>query len=129
MIHPKIKLAVNVLTLSLFLHQIWRNVASHQCLINGCSAVNGCRQNESLIKTSHHSSPSVHVLKQIHNFWNCVMDYGLIWVKNILIIDLFLSSQDVIWWTGVMFLSDSHSDGTHSLQSIRCWDTDADTFI
>ncbi len=34
------------------------------------------------------------------------------------------------WWTGVlwiivMFLSDSHSDGTHSLQSIRCWDTDA----
>ncbi len=24
-----------------------------------------------------------------------------------------------------MFLSDSHSDGTHSLQSIHCWDTDA----
>ncbi len=41
-----------------------------------------------------------------------------------------LSSQDVNWWTGVvwitvMFLSDSHSDGTHSLQSIHCWDTDA----
>ncbi len=40
--------------------------------------------------------------------------------------DLFqlISSPDVIWWTGVvwiivMFLSDSHSDGTHSLQSIH----------
>ncbi len=28
-------------------------------------------------------------------------------------------------WIIVMFLSDSHSDGTHSLQSIHCWDTDA----
>ncbi len=28
--------------ISLFLHQVWR-----QCLSNGCSAVNGCRQNES----------------------------------------------------------------------------------
>uniref|UniRef100_A0A8C1NNT7 Pyrroline-5-carboxylate reductase catalytic N-terminal domain-containing protein n=1 Tax=Cyprinus carpio TaxID=7962 RepID=A0A8C1NNT7_CYPCA len=28
---------------------VWvcRNVALHQCLSNGCSAVNGCRQNES----------------------------------------------------------------------------------
>ncbi len=26
-------------------------------------------------------------------------------------------------WSGVMFLSDSHSDGTHSLQSIHYWDT------
>ncbi len=48
--------------------------------------------------------------------------------------DLFqlLSSPDVNWWTGVvwiivMFLSDSHSDGTHSLQSIHCWDIDAET--
>ncbi len=64
------------------------------------------------------------------------MDYGLygILVKNVLMLDLFqlLSSPDVIWWTGVvwiivMFLSDSHSDGTHSLQSIHCWDTDAET--
>ncbi len=44
-------------------------------------------------------------------------------------LDLFqlLSSPDVNWWTGVlwiivMFSPDSHSDGTHSLQSIRCWD-------
>ncbi len=49
-------------------------------------------------------------------------------------LDLFqlLSSPDVNWWTGVvwiivMFLSVSHSDGTHSLQSIHCWDTDAET--
>ncbi len=30
-------------------------------------------------------------------------------------------------WIIVMFLSDSHSDGTHSLQSIHCWVTDAVT--
>jgi len=55
-------------------------------------------------------------------------------LKNVFMLDLFqlLSSPDVSWWTGavwiiVMFLSDSHSDGTHSLQSIRCWDTDAET--
>ncbi len=36
-------------------------------------------------------------------------------------------------WSGVdycdVFISclDSHSDGTHSLQSIHCWDTDAET--
>ncbi len=58
----------------------------------------------------------------------------MIWVKNILMLDLFhlLSSLDVNWWTGVvwiivMFLSDSHSDGTHSLQSTHYWDTDAET--
>ncbi len=28
------------------------SLSLHQCLSNGCSAVNGCRQNESLIKTS-----------------------------------------------------------------------------
>ncbi len=60
---------------------------------------------------------------------------ALLWtnilVKNILMLDLFqlLSSPDVHWWTGVvwiivMFLSDSHSDGTHSLQSIHLWARD-----
>ncbi len=39
--------------------------------VNGCAAPNGCRQNKSLIKTSHHSSPSVNIwrrqnLKLIH---------------------------------------------------------------
>ncbi len=79
-----------------------------------------------------------------------------IWVKNILMLDLFqlLSSPDDNWWTVdycdvfirlsfwrhpftaehplTLILTapihcrspiDSHSDGTHSLQSIHCWDT------
>ncbi len=29
------------------LEQVWRNVALHHLLTSGCSAVNGCRQNES----------------------------------------------------------------------------------
>ncbi len=54
------------------------------------------------------------------------MNYGLygILVINVLMLDLFqlLSSPDVngVVWIIVMFLSDSHSDGTHSLQSIHC---------
>ncbi len=47
--HPQVKMQM-----SLFLLQIWINVALHYLLSNGCSAVNGCRQNESkqLIKAS-----------------------------------------------------------------------------
>ncbi len=53
------------------------------------------------------------------------------------LMDLFListqrlASQDINWWTGVhycdVFISclDSHSDGTHSLQRIHCWASDA----
>ncbi len=43
----------------------------------------------------------------------------------------FLYSQNVNDWIGVdycdVFISclDYHSDGTHSLQRIHCWDTDA----
>ncbi len=51
-VHPKNENVLTLRSLGLFLHQIWRNVSLHQCLSNGCSAVNGCRQNESLIKTS-----------------------------------------------------------------------------
>ncbi len=40
-------------------------------------------------------------------------------------VSTFVFSREV--WIIVMFLSDSHSDGTHSLQSIHCWDTDAET--
>ncbi len=61
------------------------------------------------------------------------MDYG-IWIKNVLMLDLFelLSSPDDNWWTGVlwiivMFLSDSHSDGTHSHPLLRHWCRD--TFL
>ncbi len=53
---------------------------------------------------------------------------------NILMMDLFLTnmqllaSQDVNWWTGVMWITSGLlwcfyqlSDGTHSLQMIHCW--------
>ncbi len=49
--------------------QIWRNLASHHLFISGCSAVNGCRQNESPNRrykhhiNPHHSSPSVYIVK------------------------------------------------------------------
>ncbi len=54
------------------------------CLSNGCSAVNGCRQSESLIK--HHSTP-VHQL----------LEEALLWILDVLMMDLFqlLSSRDV----------------------------------
>ncbi len=42
---------------------------------------------------------------------------------------IFFTSQDINWWTEVMWklTLHYHSDGTHSLQSIHCWDTDAET--
>ncbi len=55
-------------------------------------------------------------------------------IKNILMMDLFLlsSQDDGLEWCGLLVdycdvfisCSDSHSDGTHSLQSIHCWDSD-----
>ncbi len=63
------------------------------------------------------------------------MDLSVRTLRSNLSICTFINeAQDVNWWTGVvwiivMCLSDSHSDGTHSLQSIHCWDTDADTFL
>ncbi len=51
-VDPKIKMCLSKISMSVFLHQVCRSVSLHQCLSNGCSAVNGCRQNESLIKTS-----------------------------------------------------------------------------
>jgi len=47
--------------------------------------------------------------------------------------DLFelLSSLDVHWWPRVVwcFLSDSRCYGTHPLQSMHCWDTDAMLYV
>ncbi len=62
-----------------------------------------------------------------------IMDYGLIFLDWLMF--QLLSSPDVNWWTGVVwitcgllwFFSNSHSDGTHSLHSIHCWDNDAET--
>ncbi len=60
--------------------------------------------------------------------------------KNVLIIGLFLintqlfASQDINWWTGVVWVACGllwcfyqlfDSDGTHSLQSIHWWARDA----
>jgi len=39
-------------SISLFPNSVWRNIALYHLLTNGSSAVNGCRRNESLIKTS-----------------------------------------------------------------------------
>ncbi len=136
--------------MSLFLHQIWRNVALHHLLSNGCSAVNGCRQNESPNReictdqasfTIQNSSKQicVWILKWEDNSgWSSsleellwIMDWILVYRWNILM-DLFLANTQ-LWlkWCGLLdvFISclDSHSDGTHSLQSIHCWDTDAET--
>ncbi len=59
--------------------------------------------------------------------------WGYFLIKNA---KLF-KSQEVNWWTGVMWIllvyycyaliscSDSHSDGTHSLQRIHWWTSDA----
>ncbi len=44
--------------LILFLHQMCRNVSLHR-LSNGCCAMNGCRQNESL-KKNHNNSQVIH---------------------------------------------------------------------
>ncbi len=68
-VHPKYKIAENVFTLrpakmeiSLFLHQVWRNVVLHHLLITGWSAVNGCRQNESPNSWLKHHITPVHQL-------------------------------------------------------------------
>ncbi len=45
-------------------------------------------------------------------------------VKNVLMMDYCV---DVDYSDVFISCLDSHSDGTHSLQSIHCWDTDAET--
>ncbi len=79
---------------------IWRNVAFHHLLTNGSSAVNGCRQ--SLRRFKYFTGGSVLL-------WILDSDFGrkqLFNVKNILMVDLFiLSSQDVNWWTGVVWIT------------------------
>ncbi len=62
-VHPQTKSAENM-------QIIWDERVCYfirfgeMCLSNGCSAVNGCRQNESLMKTSQHSSPSVTIWRR-----------------------------------------------------------------
>ncbi len=53
------------------------------------------------------------------------LEEALLWIM-----ELYLSKK--VFMDSLMFLIsclDSHSDGTHSLQSIHCWDTDEETLI
>ncbi len=51
--------------MSLFLHQIWRNVASHQCLTNGSLQWMGAvRMRANKNNNPHHSSPSVNIWRR-----------------------------------------------------------------
>ncbi len=67
--------------------------------------------------------------------WSIIMDYGLYFSNGLNsetpINTQLLLSQIINWWIGVdyydVFISslDSHSDGTHSLQSIHWWASDS----
>ncbi len=116
--------------MSLSLHQIWRNVALHHCLSNGCSAVNGCRQNESLNSWLKQSPVVSHIEIQPRLFRavlvckRCLICadfspdsdqntchwrkryYGLWYFLNDVLFltnTQLLSSPDVNWWTGVVW--------------------------
>ncbi len=87
---------------------------------------------------------SLHTLRppifwEMYNYITCSPLDPLQWMGAVM--DLFLTdmqlftSQDINWWTGVMRVTcgllscfirclDSHSDGTHSLQSIHWWTSD-----
>ncbi len=54
------------------LEQVWRNVALHHLLISGCSAVNGCRQNESPNSWyKHHTNPNLIHTTPVQGFCYC----------------------------------------------------------
>ncbi len=76
--------------------------------------------------------------KRYYGLWTLILG------NNVLMMDLILKKHsfsllkmltDGLDWSGLLvdyydvFISclDSHSDGTHSLQRIHCWDTDAET--
>ncbi len=84
-------------------------------------------------------SVQIYLLTQTRTLFHWRKHYYWLWshilVTNVLTMDLFqlLSSLDVNWWTGMVWITcglldvfisclDSHSDGTHSLQSIHSWD-------
>ncbi len=83
--------AKNEYAFTLSSSEIRMSVFVEMCLSNGCSAVNGCRQNENI--TAHQLTSGED--------------------KSVLICADF--SPGLLWCF--------YSDGTHSLQSIHCWDT------
>ncbi len=111
--------------------QIWRNVASHRLLSNGSSAVNGCRQKLKIVKyifiiktflTMEKSSGICFSLEKMLLWIMLVKNVSMDWF---LTNRHLLSPQDIHWWSGVDYCDvvisclDSHSDGTHPLQSIH----------
>ncbi len=91
--------------MSLFLHQIWRNVAFHHCLSNGCSAVNGSRQNESPNSWSkHHNNPQVMHTTPVHQLTS---GEDKSWNKSI--IKTFLTSNHCFRWKSII-----HNDASSS---------------
>ncbi len=50
--------------------EVWRNVSLPQCLSNGCSAVNGCRQNESQWMLCSEWVPSEWESDKKHHKWS-----------------------------------------------------------
>ncbi len=124
--------------------QIWRNIALHHLFtyITYITIIHATSV-QSIIE---YIVTAAYLLEKIHNyninfktitFWskyeNIIYnnasssdDDGFFFLQTHL-----LSSQDVNWWSGVdycdVYISclDSHSDGTHSLQRIHCWESDA----
>ncbi len=106
----------NVLTLrpskirmSVFLHQIWRNVALHQCLSNGSEWVPSEWESDKNI-TIIHSTPVHQLTSGEEKTWNKssinIFLYESIIHNGVDYCDAFINSLD------------SQSDGTHSLQSL-----------
>ncbi len=88
-------LSSSKMKMSLLLYQVCRNVSLYQCLINGCSAVNGCHQNESLIQTSQQSSASVNIRScnkssikmfltqiRVHNYFSSSEKVSELWIMT-----------------------------------------------
>ncbi len=125
--------------------------------------IQGCYNNNASFSQKVHPLLSSHIKIHLHIcFWTvftykqCLicayfspdsdkmtfsLEKAILWIDNMDIMDLFLTnmqlftSQDVNWWTGVVWITcgllwcfisclDSHSDGTHSLQRIHWWASD-----
>ncbi len=132
--------------------RIWVQTADKTITISAVwTTVNGCRQNESLIKTSQYQLfglcsewvPSEFESKQLIKtsqyqlFWLCsgwvpsefeskqliktsqYQLFGLLWMGAVRI---WVQTADKNITISAVW---THSDGTHSLQSIHCWDSDA----
>ncbi len=96
--------------------QIWRNVALYHLLNNGCSVVNGCRQNESKQLIKHHNNTHeekacvfhksiIKVLKGLAKiqlyfsniyFFNEERNICLVWIRGEICTDHLLQDKTVV---------------------------------